>query len=100
MGNIQLRYGMQKYLSFRREPDGDVIWYDSAKEAIDAHKSMNYPNATIYVYGLGTRLTRIEYMRVGVIGYHNFGIHPDNIDLCAQNGLTDNMIWEGAFTNA
>lgn len=97
MDKIKFRYGLQKYLSFRRELDGDVIWYDSAKEVIDAHQAMDYPNATIYVYGLGTRLTSIDYMRVGVIGYHDFGIHPDNLELCAQNGITNEMIWEGVF---
>jgi hypothetical protein len=89
---------LQKYdRSFPPNKEGEIEWYDSAKEVIDAHKAADYPNATIYVYGLATRLTTISYSRVGVIGYHDFGIHPDNLELCAQNGLTNEMIWEGAF---
>lgn len=94
---FQLRYALEKYKSFRGEQDGEIEWFDNPKDVIQAHKDYGYPNATIYVYGLGTQLTRIRYSRVGVIGYHDFGIHPDNWELCKQNGLTNEMIWEGAF---
>lgn len=98
MSKIQLRYGLQKYKSFMCEPDGDVEWFDTGRECIDAHRSYDYPNATIYVYGLGGRITSINYIRVGVVGYHDFGIHPDMMELCAQNGITNKMIWEGCFS--
>ena len=87
----KLAYGLT---TFNRDDTVNPIqWFDTLKEAENAHEKAGFPNASIKVYGLSTCLTNIHYTPYGIaMGYHYFGIHPDYIEMATKYGITDNVI--------